>query len=59
MRLSSEVNDVVGIIISYEQSTKSSVADIPMHEHMTLVILKGFQILQIPGIGQCVQVDDL
>ena len=57
MRLGSEVDDIVEIVLLEQRSNQFLVADIALHEHMTGIPLHALQILKIACIGQLVEVD--
>ena len=56
MAFGSEVDDVIKIILSEQVAYQLLVADIPLNEDMTLVPFYTLQILQVPGVGQLVQI---
>ena len=58
MRLRCEVDDIIRIVVSDELCNELNVTDISVNKDVARIILKIFEILQVSGISQCIQVDD-
>jgi len=54
-----EVDDAFRIVFLQQGADQGGVADIALHKHMAGILLNPLQILQIAGIGQFVQIDNL
>lgn len=57
MAFGSKVDDVIRVIFGDQVSDKSLIADITLDEDMAGIVLDIFQVFQVAGIGQLIQVD--
>ena len=55
--LGSKVDDVIRVIFGDQVSDKSLIADIALNKDMAGIVLDIFQVFQVAGIGQLIQVD--
>ncbi len=46
-------------MLGQQAGDQRAVADIALHEHMPRVAVQAGQGLQVAGVGQCVEIDDL
>ena len=59
MRLSCEVDDVVGVVVRDELRHQLFITDISVNKDMPFIVLQILQIFQVTGIGQRIKVDNL
>lgn len=59
MALSGEIQYGVGLVFGQQAGDQGAVADVTLHEHVVRVAVQAGQGLQIAGIGQGVEIDDL
>jgi len=57
--LGGEVHDHVGAVLGEHRVHRGRFGDVRPHERVALVLLDVGQVLEVAGVGQCVDVDDL
>jgi hypothetical protein len=57
MTLGGEIHDRVDLVVRKESRDQNRIGDVALHEDMTRVVLQIGQGVQIPGVGQEVEVD--
>ena len=59
VRFGGEVHDGIRLFFANGCSTTIGVADVAVHKAVALIAIDRRQILQIPGVGQLVEIDDV
>ena len=58
MALCCEIDNIVEIILRKKLADKLLVADIALHEDVTLIALYALEVFKIACVGQLVQIDE-